>query len=213
VGRGDRRKGITALALIAASALLIGGIAGPGATAFGDGGAATAGKKKKKKKKKCKPGFVKVKVKTKKGKGKKKRFKCVAQPGATPRPLVRATITWSGGGGSSDMDLWVFDANGNRGRAAANGIPSSTFSGNAAGPSGTETFTDLIFATPGARAFSFGVCQVDGGSHNLTVAIDYVTADGVHHLDSQVYNDNGAHHEYPGGAPIPPQFLTTCNLL
>jgi hypothetical protein len=200
---------VKGLALVAASALLIGGVSGPGATAFGEGGTATAAKKKKKKKK-CKPGFVKVKVKVK---GKKKTRCTKQETSPTPSPLVRATITWSGGGPSSDMDLWVFDANGNRGRAGANGIPSSSFSANAAGSSGTETFTDLIFVTPGARAFSFGVCQEDGGSHNLTVAIDYVTADGVHHLDSQVYNDNGAHHEYPGGPAIPPQFLTGCNFL
>lgn len=191
-------------------ALLIGGIAGPTATASGGTDASAA---KKKKKKRCKPGFVKVKIKVK-GKTKRKCVKDDSTPVVpTPGPLVRATITWSGGGGSSDMDLWVFDANGNRGRAAANGIPSSTFSGNAIGPSGSETFTDLVFVNPGARALSFGVCQKDGGSHNLTVAIDYVTADGVHHLDSQTYNDNGAHHEYPGGAPIPAQFLTGCNFL
>jgi hypothetical protein len=207
---GRRNRRVTALALLAASALLVGGIAGPGTTAFGDGGAAPAAKKKKKKKK-CPPGTTKVKVKTKKGK--KKKTKCVAQPGPTPAPRVRATITWSGGGMSSDMDLWVFDANGNRGRAAANGIPSSTFSGNASGPSGTESFTDQIFVTPGARSLSFGVCQVDGGSHNLTVNITYVTADGVTRTGSNTYNDNGAHAEYPGGAPIPPQFLTGCNFL
>ncbi len=213
----SRHRGRVGLALLAILGLLIGMTVGPTPIASGSGDASIA-KKKKKKKKKCPPGFVKVKVQGKaKGKKKKKKTKCVkapvTTPPATPVPLVRATITWAGGGGSSDMDLWVFDAAGNRGRAAANGIPNSTFSANAIGPTGTETFTDLVFVNPGGRAFSYGVCQKDGGSHNLTVAIDYVTADGVHHLDSQVYNDNGAHHEYPGGAPIPPQFLTGCNFL
>ena len=182
------------------AALVIGVLAGPSASASGGGTASVA----KKKKKKCKPGFKKVKVKVK-GKIKKKCRKqaTTPTPAPTPAPLVRATLTWTAAGMSGDYDLWVFDVNGNKAKAGANTIASSSFSGNAMGEAGTETFTDNIFVMPGARVFSYGVCQVDGGNNGATFNLDYVTADGVHHAGSDIINSDGGHREFNGGAPIP----------
>ncbi|MGZ5332748.1 MAG: hypothetical protein ACXWD7_02450, partial [Solirubrobacterales bacterium] len=179
----------------------IGVIAGPSASASG-GGTASAAKKKKTK---CKPGFKKVAVKVK-GKTKKKCRKQATTPttpAPTAAPLVRATLTWTGAGMSGDYDLWVFDANGNKAKAVSNTIPNSSFSGNAAGEAGTETFTDNIFVQPGARVFSYGVCQVDGSNNGATFNLDYVTADGVHHAGSDIISDDGGHREFNGGAQIP----------
>ena len=88
----SQNKGILAACIVAALALSI-TIAG---TATASPGASKAGKRCKKKhsaKRKC-----------------KKR-----KADARPSPLIRATLTWSNGGADDvDMDLFVFDANGNR---------------------------------------------------------------------------------------------------
>jgi hypothetical protein len=114
-----------------------------------------------------------------------------------PVSRVRATLTWSGGDFSTDYDLYVF---GNRGTitSTGNGITKSTISRTDLDPSGTETFTDLLWKRPGARSFRFGVCH-QNGSLPVTYTIDYVTTDGRHHTDSQtgaegfnaVYGNNG----------------------
>ncbi len=206
-----RSKGTTALALLAALALVVTGI-GPVSTAAGGDGASTAAKKKKKK---CKPGFKRVVIKKKNG---KKKRKCVRKPsplGTTP--VIRATLTWTGDNPLTNLDLFAFDSNGLVGKATSNPIPGSTFSANATvtPPTGgttvaTETFTDLA-PTP-ARNFSFGICYgaPDVGSAHAYAKIDFVTADGQHHVVGTTDNTSaidlgskGAHREFDGGAPIP----------
>jgi hypothetical protein len=182
------QKTIVGLVLLALMALLV--AAFWSATPKSQGQTAVAAKKKCKKGKKGKASSAKKK------KCKKKK------PAAKPAPLVRATLTWAGGGDSTDFDLWVFDTSGSKGRAAANPIPNTSFTPNATGSNGTEAFTDLIYLKPG-RSFSYGVCYQDGGSLHITYKIDFVTADGVHHSDSQELQSDGAHREYDGGAPIP----------
>ena len=184
-----RRKGILTLALFAILALAI--TATVGASASASGGHAVAAKKKKK----CKKGFVKKKVKTKNG---KKKFKCVKK-GAAPVSMVRATLTWSGGGGNTDYNLYAFDPSGSTGRAGSDPIASTSFSSNAIGSSGTETFTDLDFGQH--RAFQFGVCKQDGGTDGSSYSIDYVTSDGVHHTDTQSNHDDGYAAKYNGPPP------------
>ncbi len=176
-----RNKGLLVLALLALLALTIS--ATVGATASASGGSAVAAKKKCKKKKNHAASAKKKKCKKKK---------------AAPVSLVRATLTWSGGADNTNYDLYIFDPSGSFGRAASNPIPSSAFSPNAVGPSGTETFTDLNFGQH--RAFQFGVCYQDGGSNPVTYSIDYVTADGAHHTDSQT-GEEGFDARYSGGTP------------
>ena len=83
-------------------------------------------------------------VKRKKAKKKCRKKFATHLPGS-----VRATLTWDathpGGGGNIDLDLWVFDSNGNKARAAADTIPNSAFSPNDINDPGTETFTDLAY--------------------------------------------------------------------
>jgi hypothetical protein len=182
------QKTIVGLVLLALMALLV--AAFWSSTPRGHAETAVAAKKK------CKKG--------KKGKAssaKKKKCKKKKKP-AGPAPLVRATLTWSGGNSNTDFDLWVFDSSGNKGRAAANPIANTSFTPNATGASGTEAFTDLIYLKPG-RNFSYGVCYQDGGSQHVVYTIDFVTADGAHHSDSRDFGSDGAHAEYDGGAPIP----------
>jgi hypothetical protein len=197
-----QKKGIVALTLLLALALL-GTTIGPAASA--DPVAQTAGLKKCLKKAKR----IQDPVKRKKAKKRcKKKFGTLLAP--NPVPLVRATLTWdsdpAGLPQPIDLDLWVFDTNGNKARAAANTIPSSTFSPNITRAPGTETFTDLIYKNPGGRDFSFGVCYQDGGSLHTNFQISYVTADGVTHTASGSYGADGASTTFPGGAPIPTQF-------
>jgi hypothetical protein len=207
--RGNR--GLSGLALLATLALTIGVVAGSAASAAGDPVAGTAGLKKCLKKAKR----IENPKKRKKAKKKcKKKFAPVAPvaPGApgAPGALTRATLTWDseppGGGGNIDLDLWVFDSNGNQARAAANAIPNSAFSANDLDAPGTETFTDLVYTNPGGRNFSFGVCYQDGGSQHTIYNLDYVTADGVHHTASEEYGSDGASTTFNGGAPIPGSF-------
>jgi hypothetical protein len=149
--------------------------------------------------KKCLKKAKKIKDPVKRKKAKKKCRKKFAP--APPAPLVRAVLTWTGGGGNTDYDLYVFDSNGATARAGSNPIPNTAFSGAGAGSSGTESFTDLIYTKPGARNFQFGVCHEDGGSDGSSYSIDYVTADGVHHLDARSGGSDGFNARYSGGAP------------
>jgi len=114
-----------------------------------------------------------------------------------PVSKVRATLSWSGGDFSTEYDLYVFGSHGTS-QPGGNGITKSKASPGIFGPSGTETFTDLLWRKGGARKFRFGVCH-DLGSLPVTYTIDYVTTDGRHHTDSQtggegfnaVYGDGG----------------------
>jgi hypothetical protein len=163
------------------------------------GGVAAA----KKKKKKCPAGTHKVVKKKKNG---KKKIKCVPNPttgggGTTGSPLVRATLTWSGGGMATDYDLYVFLGTTTANvRSAPGAIPQTAFSPNVQGPSGTETFTDLTFSIPG-RAFDYGVCKQGGGNDGSSYTIDYVTADGVHHTDTQAGHGDNYAAKYTGPPP------------
>lgn len=115
-----------------------------------------------------------------------------------PVSKVRATLTWSGGDFSTDYDLYVFGARGTS-HPTGNGITKSKASHSDLGPSGSETFTDLLWTKSGARRFRFGVCH-QNGSLPVIYSIDYVTTDGRHHTDSQsggegfnaVYGNDGA---------------------
>jgi hypothetical protein len=114
-----------------------------------------------------------------------------------PVSKVRATLTWSGGDFSTDYDLYVFGAHGTS-QPNGNGITKSKATHSDLDPSGTESFTDLLWTKSAARRFRFGVCHQDG-STPVTYSIDYVTTDGKHHADSEtggegfnaVYGDNG----------------------
>ena len=199
----QRSRKLTGLALLGALALLVGVIASP-VSASGGAVAHTSSLKKCLKKAKNKPT---------KHKRKKARRKCHKkyEPATTkPTPTVRATLTWDanppGGGTNIDLDLWVFDSNGNKARAAADTIPNSSFSANDLTAPGIETFTDNIFTNPGGRAFSYGVCYQDGGSQHTIFKLDYVTADGAHHNASQEFGSDGASASFNGGAPIPSNF-------
>ena len=191
-------KGILGLAIIAALALALTTV-GAGATAS-SGGAVAAKKKCKKKKPHA--------AKKKKCKKKKK----------AAAPVVRATLNWSNGGADDvDMDLFVFDVNGNQAGNGSDAIPSSTLSPDVSGPAGSETFTDLAFNQK--RALSFGVCYRVGGSVHTDYTITYITADGVSHTETRADDGNppslgsSAHVNYPGGAPIPDNYCPGTNLV
>ncbi len=180
-------KGTLAIAIVAALAMSVTVV---GATAGASGEHAVAAKKKCKKKKKKQADSAKKKKKCKKKKKKK---------GTTaPISMVRATLTWSDGGNNTDYNLYVFEG-ASSGRAGSDPIASTSFSANAIGTSGTETFTDLDFGQH--RAFAFGVCKQDGGTDGSSYTIDYVTADGVHHTDTQSNHDDGYAARYDGPPP------------
>jgi hypothetical protein len=148
-------------------------------------------------KKKCK------KTHSHKRKCRKKRKRRMDAPNL---PVIRATLTWSNDGADDvDMDLFVFDSNGNRAGNGSNGIQLSSLSGDVSGSAGSETFTDSLFTPQAARDLSFGVCYQVGGAVHTNFTITYVTADGVIHGDSQ--NPGSAFHfDYPGGAAIPSDY-------
>ena len=178
-----KNKGLVLLALVALAAFML--TATVGGSASASSGHAVAAKKKCKKKKASSA----------------KKKKCKKKGGATNTPLVRATLTWTNGGASDvDMDLFAFDANGNRAGNGSDTIPQSTLSPDVTGPTGTETFTDLAFNQK--RPLSFGVCYTVGGSVHTQFTINYVTADGVTHTDSQ-NPGSSFHYDYPGGPTIP----------
>jgi hypothetical protein len=173
--------GLVALAIFATTTV------SASAMARAPGGTAVAAKK-------CK------KAHSHKRKCRKKRHRRTDPPNL---PVIRATLTWSNGGADDvDMDLFVFDSNGNVGGNGSNPIPLTTLSPDVTGPAGSETFTDSLFTPQAARDLSFGVCYQVGGSVHTNFTLTYVTADGVVHGDSQ--NPGSAFHfDYPGGAPIP----------
>ena len=176
----SQNKGILAACIVAALALAI-TIAGTATAAPGASKAAKRCKKKHSTKKKC-----------------KKR-----KADARRSPVIRATLTWSNGGADDvDMDLFVFDADGNRAGNGSDTIPLTSITPDFSGPAGSETFTDSLFAPQAARDLSFGVCYTVGGSVHTPFTITYVTADGVVHGDSQ-NPGSSVHYDYPGGAAIP----------
>jgi hypothetical protein len=185
-------KGVIGLALIAALALMVATV---GATASASGGSAVAAKKKCKKKKKAQSA---------------KKKKCKKKKGTTTTPIskVRATLTWSGGGDNTDYDLYVFDPSGGTGRAVSNQVSKTSFTPNAIGSSGTETFTDLDFGAH--RAFAFGVCHQDGGNDGSSFTIDYVSASGVNFTDSQAGTGDGYNARYSDGGGAPANNTFTC---
>jgi hypothetical protein len=177
-----RNKGLVLLALVALAAFTI--TATIGGSASASGGNAVAAKKKCKKKKVHS---------AKKKKCKKK--------GGTPAKIsmVRATLTWSGGGSNTDYDLYSFDSSGGVGSVRSNTNTGISFSPNAKGASGTETFTDLDFGA--RRTYAYGVCKQDGGNDGSSYTIDYVTSDGVHHTDTQSGHGDGYAAKYSGPPP------------
>ena len=160
--RGNR--GLAGLALLATLALATGVVAGSAASASGGPVARTAGLKKcLKKAKKIQDPVKRKKAKKKCRKKFRHRSHSSHRPGSGDSELGREP---AGSGSNIDLDLWVFDSNGNKARAAADTIPNSAFSANDIKAPGTETFTDLVYTNPGGRNFSFGVCYQDGGSQH-----------------------------------------------
>jgi hypothetical protein len=189
------KKGICSLGLVLLLALaLVGASIGTAAGAGGDNAVAAKKKKCKKKKKKSSASEAKKKKKCKKKKN-------GGGSGNGQSPLVRATLSWTGGDANdADLDLFVFDASGGRAGNGADTIANSILSPDMTGTSGVETFTDT---TPQPlRAFSFGVCYTVGGSAHTPFTITYITADGMTHTDSQ-NPGSSFHYDYPGGVPIP----------
>jgi hypothetical protein len=179
------KRALGPVALFAAAALAFALVAGPAAQ--GEQPGASIAKKCGKKK-----GNAAASGKKKKCKKKKK--------AAQPKPVVRATLSWAGADSAdADLDLFVFDASGNRAGNGSDAIPQSVLSSDASGLAGTETFTDN---TGGKRVLSFAVCYQVGGSAHAPFTITYTTADGVPHTESR---DPGSsfHYDFPGGAPIP----------
>src|SRR3954447_15640650 len=185
------KKGLIGVMLVAVAALLVATVGG---SASASGGTAVLAKKK------C--------TKHKKHADSAKKKKCKKHKQQPQPPLVRATLSWAPNdedpsADDADLDLFVFDASGNRAGNGSNAIPQSTLSPDIAGRSGSETFTDLAPAQH--RALSFGVCYTVGGSVHTPFTITYVTADGVTHTDSQ-RPGSSFRLDYPGGAPIPDDF-------
>ena len=117
-----------------------------------------------------------------------------------PVSLVRATLTWSGGDFDTDYDLYGFGSHGVT-TPTGNGITKSKISRSDVNPSGTETFTDLLWRRPGARSFRFGVCH-QNGTLPVSYTLTYVTTDGRHHTDSQTGGEGfNAVYGNDGGAP------------
>jgi hypothetical protein len=178
------KRSLIGLAILAIFAMTISNSAGATANAPGGAGAA---------KKKC----------TKRHSAKKKcTHKKKRKADAPTSPVIRAMLTWGNGASGADVDLHVFDANGNRAGNGSNTIPLSSFSGDVSGPAGSETFTDALFTPQAARDLSFGVCYSAGGLAHPTFTITYLTADGVIHGDTESPGSS-SHFDYPGGAPIP----------
>jgi hypothetical protein len=106
------------------------------------------------KKKKCRLGYVKVK--------KKNKCKLVAPAG------VRATLTWTNATGAPvDVDLFVFEPNGNQAGGGPNTIANSTMSPDSQG-AGPEIFSDSL--TPSIRDFTFAACMASNNGITSTIA-------------------------------------------
>jgi hypothetical protein len=195
VANYGRPSRLVVIALVAALGLAV--VAGGSAAASGPGHAVAAKKCKKKrsassaKKKKCKR-------------------KRIVLP--SPAPLVRGTLTWSGGTGPSEVDLHAFDSSGNHTgwinstTGVVNGIPNAVHSGDATGASGTETFTDNIFVMGGAtnREFSYVACVYSPSPSSVTFT--GVASTGT--TSSVAVGPGGTALSVPGGPPIPASF--TC---
>ncbi|HEY6770840.1 MAG TPA: hypothetical protein VI035_00155 [Solirubrobacterales bacterium] len=178
------KRGLIGLVILAILATTIGSAATANATPSGNAAA---------KKKKCK--------KAHRAKKKCKKRKRKADP--PQLPVIRATLTWFNGGSNDiDVDLFVFDAEGNQAGHGSDAIPLSSLSGDVRGEAGTETFTDSLFTPQAARDLSFGVCFFGPGADETAFTLTYVTADGIVHGDSRS-PANSSHFDYPGGAPIP----------
>ena len=82
-----------------------------------------------------------------------------AESGRSPAPgHPRNVDLVDGGANDVDVNLFVFDANGNRAGNGSNTIPLSSMTGDVTGAAGSETFTDDLFTPQAARNLSFGVC-------------------------------------------------------
>ena len=178
------KRGLIGLVILAILAATIGSAASAGASPSGDAAA---------KKKKCKKAH----------RAKKKCKKRKRRADAPQLPVIRATLTWFNGGSNDiDVDLFLFDAGGNRAGNGSDAIPLSSLSGDVTGEAGTETFTDSLFTAQAARDLSFGVCLAGPGADETAFTLTYVTADGIVHGDSRS-PASSSHFDYPGGAPIP----------
>jgi hypothetical protein len=182
-------KGILAACVLAALALAVTVAAGAASAAPG---ASVAAKKKCKKKHHHKARCRKRK----------------RMSDATHSPVIRATLTWGNGTADDvDMDLFVFDGNGNIAGDGSDTIPLSSITSDVSGRAGLETFTDGLFTPQAARDLSFGVCYTARVPARTDFTLTYVTADGVVHGDSQS-PERTMRFDYPGGTPIPTGF---CN--
>lgn len=187
------KRGLIGLVILAIFAMAISSTASATASAPRGAGAAKKCKKRHSAKKKC---------------AKKKRRKA----DAPHSPVIRAMLTWGNGASDADVDLHVFDTNGNQAGNGSNTIPLSSLSGDVSGPAGSETFTDALFTPQAARDLSFGVCYSADGLAHPTFTITYLMADGVIHGDTQSPGSS-SHVNYPGGAPIPSNYCPGTNLV
>jgi len=197
---GVARNGLSAsrwvvIALVALLGLAV--MAAGSAPASGSSHAVVA--KKKCKKHKRAAGVAKKKCKKKK----------IVLP--APAPLVRGTLTWSGGTSASEVDLHAFDASGNHTgwvnstSGVVNGIPNAVHSGDVGGASGTERFTDNIFVIggPANREFSYVACVYSPAPGSVTF-----TGTARNGQTSSVSVGPGATSlTVAGGPPIPPSFV------
>jgi hypothetical protein len=117
-----------------------------------------------KKKKKCRLGFQKVK--------KKNKCRLVSPAG------VRATLTWTNGTLSPvDVDLLVWEPNGNQAGGGPNTIADSTVSVDSQG-AGPEIFSDNL--SPSIRDFTFAACMASNNGVTSTIAtLQYRLPTGV----------------------------------
>jgi hypothetical protein len=200
VTRSSTRTGrawALAIMLIAASLLVVSVAASAGAA--GNVHAVTA-------KKKCK--------KAKKGAVSAKKKKCKKKHHiALPAPLVRGTISWSGG----NVDLNAYDASGNHSGFAQscpalpcdviNGIPNTSHSPDAFS-GGTETFTDNIFVVGGTanREFSYVLCFYNDASVTFTGVTRTGASQTIPITDSAGFADTLT----PPNGPPTPDVSTVC---
>jgi hypothetical protein len=151
------------------------------------GHAVTAKKKCKKKSKKSADAAKKKKCKKKK---KQTVVPPVVAPPVTPPATghtLRASLSFNDVTTQADLDLYVWDADGNLAYFDGNTIPDSETTSNTDSP---EEFFDLRL--PSTRDFTYGVCAYSDGSDELTdTAVDYtLDAPG----DSPPFSDNGTLH-------------------
>jgi hypothetical protein len=188
----DRRPFAVLLSLIAIVALVAALTAGEAGAASGSGNAVAA-------KKKCKKPKKRAAGAAKKKKCKKKKHVVL------PSPIVRMTVSWTGGNPTSIVDLHSYDAAGLHdgwvflpSEHIEQNIPNTSYS-NADGASGTETFTDNIFVRGSFanRQFSFVVCNGD----NLPVHWVGISADGT--VTTGDASDSQFSLAVPGGPATP----------